>query len=698
MLLLADYSGEGRQKHAHLVYASADGRLITSIAKGHQHGGMATREPGQPPGIVLDEVNGHTHAVVPLPEAETETELDEPENEVIARKLAQFQEAWDFERDSIEKGQESIRFLEGDQWDSTQAAELAEKKRAVLTINQCAPMVETLSGIFRQNRMDIRYFPIENGDQMIADVLTQVAKQILTANDYDYEEVAAFEDEIAVGRGSIEFFDETDTDIRGFLRIRHVPWDMILCGPHIRRDQSDMDYMFRWKWISSRQAQKMYPEKAAAIALGADEFGALSGPKDTSDLNQGLRPGLFVNDHTKQVRYMECEEKVYRNVKVYMDSATGFVVSEEAVPKQFRKFDGLPFDIIERRVHRIRKTVLVGAVLVSDVIPDLPVAPNATGPSFSVLSAYAYKRGSKFEGKIERAKDPQREMNKRRSQMTDIVNTAINNGWFVEENMFRGRAEFEQFKRDVSSAGFVVKVNDIGRAPQKVENGRLDPGLVNLELESLKSFREVTNVNMELLGAATGQESGVAILHKQRQALIGNEYLFDNMSRLKRELGRQILLWIQRRYKDSPERIARLVMDQAAAEEVYLNKQLVDPNNQAIYQELVRRLQDADLLAYDVAVGESGASATTQMANLQLMMEMQRNGVPIPPEALLATAAVPGKEKIMRAIEQSKQEAIAAENRKYNTEILKTQIAKGPDTRGPGLPAPGQGGGGMGPR
>ena len=682
MLLLADYSGEGKARHFHLAYLSADGRLVTSKVKNHQHGGMA-----QGDSVVLDEFEGHTHAVMPLPDAEPETGMDVPEKEVIALKLAQFQEAWDFERDSIERGQESVRFIEGDQWDSDQAADLRGKKRAALTINQCAPMVETLSGIFRQNRMDIRYFPIENGDQMIADVLTQVAKQILTANDYDYEETAAFEDEIAVGRGSIEFYDETDTDIRGFLRIRYIPWDMVLCGPHIRRDQGDMEYMFRWKWLSVPQVQKMYPEKALALELGADEFGALSGPEDTSDLDPGFRPSMFVNEATKQVRYMECEEKVYRNVKVYMDAATGFVVSEEDVPKEYRKFDGLPFAIIERRVHRIRKTVLAGAVLMSDAIPDLPVAPNATGPSFSVLSAYAYKRGSRFEGKIERAKDSQRELNKRRSQMTDIVNTTINNGWFVEESMFRGRAEFEQFKRDVSSAGFVVKVQDVGRVPYKVENGRLDPGIVNLELNALKSFREVTNVNVELLGVASGQESGVAIMHKQRQALVGNEYLFDNMSRLKRELGRQILLWIQRRYKDNPERLARLVMDQAAAEEVFINKQLADPNNQALFLEMSRRLQDADLLAYDVAVGESGASATTQLANLQLMLQMQQNGVPIPPEALLATAAVPGKEKIMRAIEQSKQEAVAAENRKYSTEILKTQIAKGPDQGAPANPA-----------
>lgn len=686
--------GPGRPQHSHVIYLDQAGNVFTTNNRDHKHTGVMVN------GVVLLDPypkDGHVHTVGELPNIGDEP-ADEPEVEVINRKLSQFQEAYDYEKESIERGREAIEFLEGEQWDSSTKAKLESEARAALTINHIAPMIESLSGTYRQNRTDIKIFPQADGDQFIADTLTHAIKQILSQNNFEYEEVEAFENQAAVGRGVIECFPEFDSNVEGNIRVQHGPWDQYLFGPHLKLDASDAEYFFRWRWMTERQLKQLFPDafkKPNYPTPGGDQFAELGqAGEDLSGLSDAT---LFINPQTKEYRFMECEEKEYFLLNVYLDPSTGFVVSDLDIPKNLRSsmktiVPGTSLQIIQQRRHRIRKTILAGSTLLDDYYPDLPQPPNATGPAFSALVAYAYKRGPVFFGKIERSKDPQREINKRRSQMVDIVNTSINNGWFVEEGQFPSKAAFEQFKRDAATAGFVVTVRDLNRPPHKVEAGQVQPGIVQLEMASLQSFREVTNVNASMLGSDNRTESGVVLQHRQRQALVGNEYLFDNMARLKKDLGRTLIQWISKIY--TPRRIARLVMDQARLEaaksqKIQIAGQPVDPNDQMLLDMIEQKLTDRDMLAYDVEVGEAGATPTTQLANLQLLMEMAGRGVPIPPQALLEVAPIPNKDKIMQMLQQAQEQQQAQESRKYDTEVTKSLIAAQSKQQKP--PTPSQG-------
>ncbi len=670
----------GRPGHAHVIYIDSQGRVSTTYNREHKHTGVMVDGV-----VILDPYprDGHDHRAIPMPPLQPEN-ANEDEKEVINRKLLQFQEAYDYEKESIEAGKESIAFLEGDQWDDTTRSKLEAENRAALTINHIAPMVEALSGIYRQNRTDIKVFPQAEGDQFIADTLTHAIKQILSQNNFEYEEVAAFENQIAVGRGIIECYPDYDSNVEGFIRVQHGPWDQYLFGPHLKLDASDCEYFFRWRWMTERQLKQLYPDSfktAEKPDPGVDAFSEYGGTED--DLSGLADSSLFVNAHTKEYRFMECEEKEYYTLNLYLDPTTGFVISDLDVPVSLRSslkslLSGSNLQQIKQKRHKIRRTVIAGSTLLDDYYPDLPVPPNTTGPAFSVLLAYAYKRGPVFVGKIERSKDPQRELNKRRSQMVDIVNTSINNGWFMEEGQFASKAAEEQFKRDAATAGFVAKIRDITRPPHKVEAGQVQPGVVQLELASLQSFRDVTNVNTSILGAQDRSDSGVVLMHRLKQALVGNEYLFDNMARLKKDLGRMLIQWIAKIY--TPRRIARLVMDQARVEaarnqQMQLAGQPVDPNDQAMLQTIEARLSDKDMLAYDVEVGEAGATPTTQLANFQLLMEMAGRGVPIPPQALLEVAPIPNKDRIMQYLQQAQQAEMDKENKKYDTEVQKSLIA-----------------------
>lgn len=684
-------------KHRHLGYwdeAGSTGEV--GRVKKHKHELRYLPESG---GFMLVAAkDGHTHYVedirpeeIPdsLPElraydpdtgtaSETETEED-----IVTRKYNQFDEAYDAELDSIDRGQESVDFREGKQWPEAVKAELEGNNRAAVTINHVAPAIETLSGIARQQRTDIKIFPVEGGDQFTADVLTQSIKQILAQNEYEYEEIEMFEDEISAGRGAIAVYPSFDNNLEGEIKIRHVPWDMFTVAPHRRKDLEDAEYVFRWEWVSHARLTNLYPEKKQEIRHLYDKLERSHQylKDDTMTRDSVLLNPVYANSKSRQLRLLECEEKEYYTVKVYIHLNTAEAVSENELPKdlksQLSTLDSLAH--VTRRLFRVRKTVVCGDIIFEDQYLDVPARQLQSGNPFSLLVAYAYKRGLYFEGKIERMKDPQLELNKRRSQTIDIVNTCINNGWFYEEGTFQTPNDEEDFRENVSKAGFTQKIENIERPPMKVASNAVDRAVVDLEANSRQSIREISNINSELLGQAPSYQSGIALQNQQRQALTGNEYLFDNMNRAKKELGRRLVGWIQKLY--SPQRVARLVLNQAVIDKVFIAGEQLDPQNQQQVQQFMQRvdamLSNADLINYDVAIGEANSTPTTQLSNLQLMHDLARAGVPIPPLALLEMAPIPNKEVIMQYVQQQMQAEQDIERSKQETEIRKTQIAHG---------------------
>jgi hypothetical protein len=671
------------EDHQHLIYVSDTGIAVCAPAKNHAHPLtiQPSEDPNQPPLVIVQPAKGHVHDAVPLPPMPAmpeELKKEEDDAELINRKSTQFYNAHTADRDSIDRGQESVKYREGDQWPEEVKAKLEAKSRACLTINHIAPLVETLSGLYRRNRTDLRCYPTENGDADIADVLTYVLKNIMSTCVADVEEVDAFEDAVTTGRGILMVYPDFDADIRGFLRLRRHPWDMVVFGPHLRKDLEDCEYFFLWNWLSKEQMKNLYPDKAEEIA---EMFGRLEQFSnlvyDLSDQDSPLMNSLFADPKNKEIRMLESEEKVYYRLKVYTDPQTGFIVEETEIPKELRgqlaKIK--PLRRIERRLYRIRRTVIAGDVVLEDMYVDRPTPPGALGPSFSVFPIYAYKRGNRFEGKVERLKDPQLEINKRRSQIVDIVNTSINNGWLLPKSAFGSQNEKQKFIDTVATPGFTVEVPDMSEAnrPVKIEGGRVEPSVVQLELNSLQSFRETSNVNVELLGMGSQYQSGTAISHRIQQSLMGNEYLFDNMSQVKKRIGRELLLWIQELY--SPDRIFRLFFDQAQIEQAMVGGEQADPHNMQLMQQIATRLQDADLTLYDITVGETGQSPTAQLANFDMMMELAGKGVPLPPQLFIELAPIPNKARIMQILQQANEAQSQAEDKKYDTEIQKTVIA-----------------------
>ena len=674
--------------HKHIVYQNdRTGIGYTSISKGHTH--PVTFETDKKPTMdgnvvptgsgrwVIGISEGHTHEIAPI--MVTETKKSESEDEIIRECLKLYRYARDLEKPSRIAGRESIEFYRGDQWDENTRSKLDKEKRACLTINQIEPKMDLLSGYQRQNRTDIKYMPMEDGDQRVSEILNIVTKSILENCNYRFEETEVFEDGSIVGRGLFNAYMDFSKNLQGDIVIEKFEWDDCYFGPHAKKDLSDLEYLVKMKWYSRAKLSEMYPDKITQIF---NEF-----EEETDEVSHEVVGDAYVftdNDkivgdpdlidlEKKTIKVLETWRKEYKQSHVVVDVDSDFYYNASDWPKEdISALETIPaVTVIPRVVHKMRVTKTAGEVLLEDVYPDLAMQ------DFQIIPFYAKKRGDSFWGKVESVKDPQREINKRHSQLTDIMNRQAAYGWFYDDTTFPTPAEVNNFKRNSSTPGFTQRVNSVKSLPEKVEGAKVPVEIINLLQIEGQSLREIFNINLEMEGAQSNARSGMAIVERKKQGLVGNEFLFDNFSIAKAKIGRLLVAMIQKYY--STERIMKIIQNEMMKTPVQIGG---IPAEQIDMIQIKKLLDNADLTAQDVVISESGWSPTTRMANFTMWAELAGKGAPVPMPFLIELSDLPDKDKMLQMFAQQMQMQQQETADKNQTEIIKTKIAADAKTQG----------------
>jgi len=701
-----DKAGKNRGSHYHTVYINQQARRgEVSFDMKHTHQlewpvetgaadpaaagpGLMQGSPGIPGQQQMplqpalgQAPDGHTHNIGP--EIDAIPKIDEDDADVVADVRSLFDEALENESDYRKRGEESEDFYSGfGQWDKAIKDKLKTEDRAALTINEIEPKLDILSGHQRQNRLDIKFYPVEEGDATTADILNVLVKNILEQSNYEHEETESFEDSMVTGRGNIEVRVDYQSNVEGDIKVEWYPWKQVTYGPHQRKDLQDLDYLVKHQWHNRGFIKNMWPEKAAQIEA---EYDMVFNDKDT---HERVRPDQFESPNAaswqvsgkgdtknanyvdiakKRFRVVECWRRVPRTVKILVNAGDGVYKSTEFwAENDIRSASTISsFNVVPVKKHRMRVTTIINHILLEDDYPDL------AKQDFHIIPIYAKKRGIKVWGKVDSAKDPQREINKRHSQAVDILNRMAAYGWFYDDQTFLNLKEQKNFETNSARAGFLQKIRDIKNVPLKVEGTKFPNELANYEALASAKIKEIMNVNTELLGQQQGESSGIAIVRRQRQGLIGNEFLFDNLSLAKRKLGRMIAAYIQKVY--DVDRMIRILENQASRGSV-LEPPQVPPGSQmekllkenptmgspqydpAVLKEL---LANVDLTKYDVACSESAYSPTNRQGNFIVWLEAAKVGVQVPPEVLVDLSDLPDKEKVkasMIAMQRAKAE------------------------------------------
>jgi hypothetical protein len=639
-------------------------------------------------------MDGHSHDVdntVELQDFEKpkheSTEGVSPEETEASKCLKLYKFASSFEEKCFKKAVESEDFFMGKQWEDGQVDTLKNTDRAYLTLNYVQAHINTLSGYERQNRTRIAYLPMEGGDQRLADILSVLVKNICDQNAFDMRSSQVFLDGAVPGRGVYDISADYDYSPLGDIRIRRYPWQDIVFGPHEELDLSDLEHLHKTKWMSLSQIEANFPDQYDDI------HDQMYGTKDDDQRKPLDKPNWYqrifgkqyviennptvpyvvssdpdiVNIADKTVKVIETWRKEYYTAKFFTIKQDNFTVDASRWSEaDINSAKTIPdFEFSEERGKRMRMTLYCGKVLINDEYADLPT------PDFYVAAMYGVKRSDRWCGIVEWMKDPQREINKRRSQIVDLLNKVCGRGLFYTKNAFPNNTEKQKFIETGSKPGAFIEISDYSQKPQPFEDMRFPEEIARMSIETEGMMRQIINLPDLNSGSIN---SAKQLNEVRRTGLVGTEYLYDALDMAKRRVGKLLPGLIQSMY--TPERITRVIQNVAMKDGVRIGNNIYHGEfDDVTKEELENLLRDADLTRYDVAIVLSPDNATIRQSSFQAWAQLKMGGMNVPDQLLIDLSDLPDKQMVMSQMAQVQQQAAQMEQGKQNTEIQKTLIA-----------------------
>lgn len=711
-------SSNGTPKHEH-VFAIDDtsGVAVFDTKAGHEHEVKIGVDPQtQQPMIYIEASpeDAHMHDGYEELVPGLKKEKKGGEVETVDRLYMLFKTAYAVHEDSIKDADTSENFYIGDQWKDSVRAERESRGDTCLTINVLEKDLDDLFGYFRKNRKEIKYFPVEGGDQKTADLANALTKVILEKGNFPMHQDMVFRDQVLAGIGNFNLRVDTKNDVRGEIVVEAFPWRQVVYGPHIYPDASDCEYVVKYTMMSLDRVKKLYPDKAEELDEGFENLSemiqlATEGNehvqyvtnqygKGKGSINPVIGNGLQTIDiATKSIMILELQEKLLQVVPMAYFKATKEVVSCEGFSKKdLNKIKSMPgVTLMEPQTQRLRITRACAGTLLTDENPaDVPEA------DFYIKPAYGKKVGMRFYGKVKNQIDPQREVNKRISQSIDIVDRCATYGYYIDAMVFPNEEEEEYFRENSMTPGFIAKLSQLERKPIKEEGVKFPTEVVNLIQISEDRIKKNLNVNPTLNAGANTSAS--AIMQAEQAVLLNSENYFENHNRALKSVGKTLIAMIRKYY--DPSRIYRILNNQNRSNPIMVGGQPMEEFDQASIESFV---SNDELEKLDVIVGEGNWTPTQRMATLMIMTDLMGKGAPVSFGSLLPFMELPAdvKNQVQQDMQQEQQSRQQETEKTGNSEIQKALIGRGVITQrvmeeqgidpaqlaAAGLAAPGQG-------
>lgn len=555
-----------------------------------------------------------------------------------------FRSAVDKSNDWRKEAREDYSFVTGQgQWSKADKEALAEQGRPAITINKIKPQINVLSGYQRLNRYDIDFLPRTPDDQKLCDVRKGVTKFIMDECDYEYNESQVFIDGAISGIGWFEVRYDWDYDtMDGEVKIiRESPFN-IYVDPEARKiDFSDAKFIIRAKWVDKEELKLIYKEHAEEIQAQTDLY-------DREEQEYASLEPLWYQKDTKKLRLVECWYKERKRETFYL------LADGSKIPKKEFKIEMLANGSIIKPitipVDKVRVCVFFGEIELEHVNSpydhgEIPFVPFVT---------YYYGENDTPAGVVRDLKDPQREINKRRSQSMHVLNTQSNSGWMKEEGAMT--PEQENNVRNIGAMpGAIITVAPgalTGGRVQRIQPSNPPNNLLQAVAEAEQDIPSISGINEALMGTdMAASSSGRAIELKQKQAVTQIAPLFDNLRKAKKKIT--YLLWGKRGRKGL---IPQYYTDAKCYRIVGTNgqQQFINVNQPAVVNDPIKgviqtTLNDLSQGEFDIVIADTPATATQRISQFWSLVDaVSKLGIPgdMVFDILLDLSDVPSKDEI----------------------------------------------------
>jgi len=598
--------------------------------------------------------------VQPLPSSQAPLTVSEGTGTDRIRKLAQrFQYVWNhpFWTRWRTEAEEDEGFASGErQWPEDVRRQLEAAGKACLTINEIRPILGVLTGYERQTRMDIKAAPVGKEDLENATLLSRLLKKVQA----DEQVPGLLSEGFKVGctGGLAVWFagvDYTDDPVHGRVSVQRTKPGEVCWDPDWQRyDLQDARDLFWTKLVSADLLKAHYPEKTALIDSVAGTHRAV-GPKpgerptviparDPGDAYAGtdaLDTLLMYDPLDDAVRVVEAWYRTWETVWLLVNrtenSVTEVPEASLAIARELAK--ATP----ESRLVRRQRRKIEMCVFLPEVQEELESGTPFENDTedYPFVPFVAYREGKSLLGVVRNLKDPQREVNRRRSSMTDNVKQHGSPKW----KGARDSVENPGFFEGGSEAGNILWVRPGKQAPEEVAPPGMPEWIWRMDQVAKQEMREISLVNAPLQGQAAVSESGIKVERMRQAGLVGNAELFDNYRRSRLLLGKRLAKRIQQVY--TGEMTVRLQSDAGGTEFVTINTKEIDAEGR------VKVVRDIPSLKYDVEMADSPFTPTARAAALDTLLDLLQKMPALAPalvDIILEMTDIPNRDLVLARV------------------------------------------------
>ena len=593
--------------------------------------------------------------------------LDTPESQETLRKLQQWwHESKTQHADNRYQMSIDADFYDGLQWKDEDVRVLKERGQLPLVFNKTAQHINWLLGTERRTRVDYKVHGRSDDDIRPAESKTKLIKYVNDVNKAQYARSRAFEDCVKVGVGWLEDGirgDPQDEPI--FSRWEH--WRSIWWDAQAKADDlSDARYLFRTKWVDADYALAMFPDRKIAIETATrnfdlfgsedeEEFHIMSLYRDENSngyLSSGrsfMDTAFHIGLNRERVKLIECWYRMPKNVKQVranrhsmmspdmlnrLDGIDGQTANEGDFAQQALIANGYA-SVYDALIMEVRCAIFTEGFMLQDT------ASPYKHKRFPLTPMWCYKRdrdGMPY-GVVRNMRDPQEDLNKRRSKALFLLSA---NQLIADEDAF---ADWDEAAEELARPDGILKKK---RGAEVEINRQIDLAEEHVQLmtQDVMFLESASGVTEENLGEVTNTNSGRAINLRQTQGSVVTAPLFDQLRRALQQQGENQLSLIEQFYAE-PKRF-RITGERGKDEFNSINTFAVDDQGQPFVENDIQASQA------DFVVSPEDFSESVRLAMFDQLMEMTTR---LDPEVtmqildmVIDMSDIPGKEEVVRRI------------------------------------------------
>jgi hypothetical protein len=534
------------------------------------------------------------------------------ESERIRLVRDHYHEAYSAWRPYFEQCDLDYRFYLGDQWDSVDLEKLLKKNIPALTLNYTKKHVDTMSGHERQNRTAVKVYPIEGGDEGAAEIYSQLLRWMTKDRMTEMAVSGAFKDALIGGLGMLTTCIDYNYDIlNGDVVIKQEsPFSFFIDPGMTQADLSDCSYIIRHSRVHKNQLKILYPniaEKIKGIEGGVDGEKIMKYATIPDDRGERL---LVKELWRKEWNLRTCVVNTLNpnNAEIWQGEEEELGAYIMMHPEYIS---------VKKKVPEIKlTTVIEDDILAYDGANPYETTDYPFHPIFGFFESSYKDWDVKLSGIVRPMRDPQREKNKRRSQIMHILNTTAASGIIAD----RGAVD------DITSvnsggAGKYYEVNP-GKRFDFIKPPTFPDSVMQLEMAFSEDLKMI-GVNPDLIGIRHSDDPGISIQLRQKSGMMSHQELFDHLSIAKSRLGKQLIEIINLKFDNN--KIQRI-----------LGQSIQLPQN---FDEIRKGVR------FDAVVDETIDSPTHRLATLQALLQYQQYGGQVDPQTIIELADIPKSTK-----------------------------------------------------